>query len=375
MFDPIQLRRRMDRVNPPYVSVETIVSRGRRRKRLRRFGVAGGSAVVLALFWAAISPWHLGITRDPPPTSRIVNINQDDASPRSQQETVVARGTADGKAWRLVVSGSGNHHLCVQVKVATYSTGGCGLLSIDGPIKLDEGTIASVKGEFIFGVAGEAITRLELSQGGGRQNLPLHSAPSSAPGAKFFVRWLPKLSSGSVIARGQNGSVLEGAQLQLQEQRLAALAARHFAGIHEALAFIREQGIHDAVLPTTLPKGTHLAPRHPVALSKQQGSLLSATLELRTDGTRMHLQFGTAVFDGCGADSARAIKIMGVPALINKAAGGGQVDTQLIWPATHAHPEGHFGIAGNISPEEAESLARSMIRVSASRSQSRVIGC
>jgi hypothetical protein len=372
MPDPMELRRRMEKVVPPYISVETIVSRGRRRIRLKRFGVTGVGAVIVALSWVAIGPLHLRI--GPVPASRSANFDHANQSPSSHTGTVVARGTADGKAWRLVVSGRGNQHLCVRVRLAAGATQKCGLLSIEGPIKLAEGTIAPVTGEFVYGIAGEAITRLELRQGSRRYNLPLASGPPTVPGLQLFVRWLPRLSNGSVVAYGDGGSIVGAAHLQLQEDRSAALAATGIEGVHEALAFIRKHGINDAVLPATLPKGIHLAPHDPIAVSKQ-GSTISATLDLQAGIMRLYFQYGTAVFDGCGADSARAITIMGVPALIENAAGGGQVDTQLIWPATHAHPEGHFGVAGNISPRQAKSLARSMMRVSALRRSGRLLGC
>jgi hypothetical protein len=368
----MELRGRMERVTPPYVSFEEILSRGQRRLRLKRLAVTGASALVLALFWVAIGPLHLRIPGSRVPNS--VHVNHQNGSPESQQEVVVAHGSADGQAWKLVVSGSGNRHLCVGVRLAAGSTESCGLLAREGPIKLAEGTVASVKGEYVYGIAGEAVLRLEFRQNGRRHNLHLYSGPPTAPGAQFFVRWLPRVSNGSVISYAQDGSVLNAVQLRLLEERQAAQAAAGFAGIHEALAFIRKQGIRDAVLPATLPKGAHLAPHNPVRLSNQ-GSEKSAILELRFGKGQLYFMYGTALFDGCGAGSARPLNLEGVPALIQKATVGGAVWTVLIWPATPAHPQGEAGLGGNISPQQAKSLARSMMRVSAARAPPRPTGC
>jgi len=113
------------------------------------------------------------------------------------------------------------------------------------------------------------------------------------------------------------------------------------------------------VLPSPLPPGAHLA-RRPVYVSTFDAGV-SAMLHLEF-GSREHLylQYGVATYDGCGADSAKTTTVLGRPAMYNSSRQA--LWTELIWPATPKHPEGRYGLTGNVTLRQARAMADSMER-------------
>ena len=86
----------------------------------------------------------------------------------------------------------------------------------------------------------------------------------------------------------------------------------------------------------------------------------------------LYLQYGVATFDGCGADTARQTTVLGQPAMYSSS--GRPPWTELIWPATPKHPEGRYGVTGNLTLRRALAMAESMERRRV-RSIRATIGC
>jgi hypothetical protein len=143
------------------------------------------------------------------------------------------------------------------------------------------------------------------------------------------------------------------------------------ASIAEAVAYLQTKVDVRVVLPRPLPPRTRLA-KDPVAVSRF-GKRVSGrlTLQVGSHGI-LHLQYGLSLFDGCGADAARATTVRGRPALVYTAPHGPW--TELIWPATHAHPEGQYGVAGTLTLRQAMAMAESM-EAARSRAPRTTTGC
>jgi len=89
----------------------------------------------------------------------------------------------------------------------------------------------------------------------------------------------------------------------------------------------------------------------------------------------MILQYGHAVFDGCGADTARPSRVGRYPALLMTIQAGSPY-ASIIWPATPKHPEGWYGITGGFTGPEIRRLAASMARTrQEARPSRRNAGC
>lgn len=82
-------------------------------------------------------------------------------------------------------------------------------------------------------------------------------------------------------------------------------------------------------------------------------------MKIRKDRQILILDYGLAVFDGCG-DRSMAIEtnVLGQPALINIA--NGHEWTSIIWPVTDEGSSGRYGISGTFYPEAMMLLAESM---------------
>ena len=154
-------------------------------------------------------------------------------------------------------------------------------------------------------------------------------------------------------------------------RRRAARESASVASIAEAVAFLQKNVEVRVVLPRPLPPRTRLV-KDPVGLSRF-GNRVNARLTLRFGtGGILHLQYGVALFDGCGADAAHATTIRGRRALVYTAPRGPW--TEVIWPATPAHPEGRYGVAGTLTLPQAVAMAESM-EAARARLQRVEVGC
>src|SRR5205807_6460533 len=127
----------------------------------------------------------------------------------------------------------------------------------------------------------------------------------------------------------------------------------HFTSIRAAVAFIQAHVHVPVKVPSPLPPKLRLATRHPVYLGTGEGEIPKAQLDLAR-GARKHLiiEYGTAVFDGCGGDEARAVRVAGGPAMLNSSHEPSGPWSEVIWPATPHHLLGRYGLTGNFSGPE-----------------------
>lgn len=130
--------------------------------------------------------------------------------------------------------------------------------------------------------------------------------------------------------------------------------------MQEALAKIQSHLGIPVVLPHNLSGKAHVD--RPRAVSGG-GRWFTLHFHVGTGRDRqwVSVQYGRAMFDGCGEDTARQVTILGVPALLNSSRVQGAFSTDLIWPATHANFEGDYGLSTSYSPTETVRLAASMI--------------
>jgi hypothetical protein len=132
------------------------------------------------------------------------------------------------------------------------------------------------------------------------------------------------------------------------------------ASIDEALAFIRKRVDERVVLPEGLPAGVALAPEHPV--SALRSTTPTGWMLHLVYGTKKHvyIQYGSAVFDGCGPVGARRISVGSVPGLLVASKHPSGWWSELIWPAKPTDTTGRYGLTGSLSPRHTLRMARSM---------------
>lgn len=142
-----------------------------------------------------------------------------------------------------------------------------------------------------------------------------------------------------------------------------------FASAGAAITWLRAHLDIPVALPSPLPAGAHLAPKGALSLLTLDGRRSAQLTLVLPSGQQVLIQFGVAVFDGCGADSAVAARVGDQPALLNVNPGSADV----IWPATPGHPEGRYGIGGPFTEDEVLALAGSMDV--AARAAATDVGC
>jgi hypothetical protein len=132
------------------------------------------------------------------------------------------------------------------------------------------------------------------------------------------------------------------------------------ASIDDALAFIRKRVDERVVLPEGLPAGVALAPEHPV--SALRSTTPTGWMLHLVYGTKKHvyIQYGSAVFDGCGPVGARRISVGSVPGLLVASKHPSGWWSELIWPAKPTDTTGRYGLTGSLSPRHTLRMARSM---------------
>lgn len=131
----------------------------------------------------------------------------------------------------------------------------------------------------------------------------------------------------------------------------------------EALAAIQAHVDVPVVLPD-FPRPLHLDRADPVSMGSRTFAgrvYRGGTLQVHAGGPGHHrfisIQYGLAMFDGCGEDTAKAITIRGVPALLLHYPGA----TDLIWPATPSQFWGQYGLSTSYRAERTVRMAASMI--------------
>jgi hypothetical protein len=142
------------------------------------------------------------------------------------------------------------------------------------------------------------------------------------------------------------------------ERRKTHLVAVNTRLLREAAAKMQTKVDVPILLPTRLPKGSHLAPGKSVSFYRFGGHW-DARLNLVFDSDKsLSIDYGVGLFDGCGADSAKRVSVRGQPGLI--LSDRSHTTTQLIWPATRKHPQGLYGLNASVTPSQALAIAESM---------------
>ena len=72
------------------------------------------------------------------------------------------------------------------------------------------------------------------------------------------------------------------------------------------------------------------------------------------------IQYGVGTFDGCGPTSPRVAEVSGRPGLYETSHHKWGWWTELVWPARPGHPDGRYGLSGNLPPDRMLRMARSM---------------
>ena len=310
--------------------------------------IACGAVVVVALAGTAA----LIRQGSQSPQSRVEPPNDRTASAR-----VVARGTIDDTIWRLVVTSKPKP--CVRVVTGRGSLGSCRFLLRDSVFHLREGSIPGIFGEIVYGIADSTLiargksTELVASLAGEEKEIPLTVVPSKGD-ISYVIGFLPRIAPGTVLAKAGN-RMLQAQTLQLAERRLSRKPVASF--LQDALAIMRRNLDIPVALPP-LPKGSRLPPRKGLT-AHFSGAKKSYRLHLLV-GRRRHLyiDYGVAVFDGCGGDQARPVNVGIERGLL---LGSHRTPwSQLIWPANKRTLRGTYGLAGSFTGKELLKLARSM---------------
>ena len=134
-----------------------------------------------------------------------------------------------------------------------------------------------------------------------------------------------------------------------------------FHSIGAAVAFIKRRADVPVVLPAGMPRSIALSPK--TAVYRLVAQVAPSRMLSLVFGKDKHLliEYGSATFDGCGpGPDARNVHVAGVPAVIEGHRYGSSWWTQLIWPATLAHPLGRYGLSGSLPPGRMLRMAQSM---------------
>jgi hypothetical protein len=147
--------------------------------------------------------------------------------------------------------------------------------------------------------------------------------------------------------------------------------SRRFPSVDAALRFLDRNLDVPIRLPSRLPEGGYQLDDNVVFLFTGDGQRGAQFNLIFDDGKRLTLQYGVSRLDGCAPEHSAPVFIAGQPGRLRSIEDGSW--SELIWPATLAHPTGVYGLAGPFSPEEMLALARSMPRL---RSRPRLdVGC
>jgi hypothetical protein len=148
-------------------------------------------------------------------------------------------------------------------------------------------------------------------------------------------------------------------RLNQAESRLVKL--QQTPELHAAVSRLERRLGLPILLPTKLPQGSLLDSRKGVSFFRY-GNHWSGRLSF-VFGSRKHvlIDYGVALFDGCGGDTAEPISVNGKPGLILPSRSA--TWTQLIWPATVKHPRGLYGVTGSLTRAQAIAIAESMSAV------------
>lgn len=135
-----------------------------------------------------------------------------------------------------------------------------------------------------------------------------------------------------------------------------------FASVDDALSFLRRHMEMQIALPDWLPPGTHLGRGVSVYIDTEGGER-SAQLNL-IFGQQRHLivQYGVSQLDGCAPEHSVAVRVSGQPARLRVSPAPW---SELIWPATLAHPEGVYGLTGSFRRRTILAMAETMPPVTA----------
>lgn len=168
--------------------------------------------------------------------------------------------------------------------------------------------------------------------------------------------------------------MVKGGEGELELTDVGEMDPPQFNSIEEAVAFLETKVDVPVVLPKPLPKDTRLSPGgvYRIGFNGRHGWTLS--LEFGVEGTIL-LQYGLAVFDGCGGDSARPVDIAGRPGLINFGRHGAVPYADVIWPVAEGTAEGRYGVSANLPKERVIGMAISMERSRVEASREDPLGC
>lgn len=133
-----------------------------------------------------------------------------------------------------------------------------------------------------------------------------------------------------------------------------------FASISKALVALRKHLDVPVILPAGVRSKAGLVRDQPVWFGRHMGKP-AARLPLNIGKDELDIEYGVALFDGCGADMARPTSVGEIPALylrLGRRHSG--VRTDLIWPATRHNWAGRYGLSGTYRLRELLVMAESM---------------
>jgi hypothetical protein len=112
----------------------------------------------------------------------------------------IAVGEVSGVHWELTGYRS-REGTCVDVHLASSSTGGCGPVRTRGALDvLGTGFGEDLSGYIhVHGTVSDSVSTLELRTGGETENVLLHPSPSLD--SVFFVVFVPREEGGELVAR------------------------------------------------------------------------------------------------------------------------------------------------------------------------------
>ena len=130
-----------------------------------------------------------------------------------------------------------------------------------------------------------------------------------------------------------------------------------FASVDEALSFLRRHMEVLIALPRWMPPGVRLHRGVSAYIGIQDGER-QAQLDI-TFGHRRHLivQYGVSLLDGCAPEHSVAVRVSGQPARLRVSP---PLWSELIWPATLAHPVGVYGLTGPFPRRTILAMAETM---------------
>ena len=128
---------------------------------------------------------------------------------------------------------------------------------------------------------------------------------------------------------------------------------QRYGSVPEAVAALERTVDVPVVLPAGLPRGAKLGG----AGVTGRGGYIAIMLRPRRP---LHIQYGTAGFDGCGPLNPRATRVGSAPAVINVSDGSRPAHVAVVWPATVKRPTGRYGLSGQFSEAKLMAFAESM---------------